>query len=190
MSIEKEVIRSRLQLWRKNLSAETVQAKSSVITDHCIQLIDWKATTSVYVYLPNHKQHEINTWPLIRYIWHAHPHILVAAPHMEGDRMQAYKITETTGIYESAFGIPEPCDAERMNDTDFNVVIVPVTGFTKNGYRLGYGKGHYDRFLDKTKNTITIGLAYDETEIDFLPEPHDIPLHYSITEQRLLQFKI
>ena len=71
-----------------------------------------------------------------------------------------------------------------------DVIIIPMLGFTRGKYRLGYGSGFYDRTLEelrRLKSIKTIGLAYSLQEIDHLPiEPHDIPLDMIITEKEII----
>ena len=71
----------------------------------------------------------------------------------------------------------------------YDVVIVPVLGFDRAGYRLGLGQGWYDRFLATQPSARKVGLAYGWARLDLLPhEPRDIPLDCIITEQEIVQF--
>jgi 5-formyltetrahydrofolate cyclo-ligase len=69
---------------------------------------------------------------------------------------------------------------------DWDVTIVPMLGFDRAGYRLGYGKGHYDRLLASAP-TIAVGVAFAAQELPALPhQPHDRRLDYIATEDELL----
>jgi 5-formyltetrahydrofolate cyclo-ligase len=60
----------------------------------------------------------------------------------------------------------------------FDFVLVPGVGFNPNGYRLGRGKGYYDKFLSKYSNLFTVGVCFREQfYLDIPTEPHDIPMH-------------
>lgn len=66
------------------------------------------------------------------------------------------------------------------------VALVPLLGFTARGERIGYGGGHYDRWLADHPNTLAIGLAWDSQLVEELPiEPHDIRLTAVVTPTRL-----
>ena len=67
-------------------------------------------------------------------------------------------------------------------------VIVPAVAYDKNCYRLGYGGGFYDRFLENLrKDAVTIGIAFDLQIFDEVPkEAHDAQLDYIVTESRIL----
>ena len=64
------------------------------------------------------------------------------------------------------------------NNVPFDFILVPGVGFNPNGYRLGRGKGYYDKFLSKYSNLFTVGVCFREQfYLDIPTEPHDIPMH-------------
>jgi len=82
------------------------------------------------------------------------------------------------------FGILEPCLASKPLFPDF--MLVPLLAFDSNNNRLGYGKGFYDKFLEKKKNIITIGIAFSFQKYNKLPTSKlDIKLDYILTEKGL-----
>ena len=88
------------------------------------------------------------------------------------------------------YGIPEPRKSlSRINDRvrfEELVWLVPGLAFDKLGYRLGRGKGYYDRLLRDSRG-IKIGIAFDWQIVDRLPvERHDVPVQFLITPQRSL----
>jgi 5-formyltetrahydrofolate cyclo-ligase len=87
------------------------------------------------------------------------------------------------------WGIPRPTDDAPLLEPD--VLLVPLMAFDRQGYRLGYGGGFYDRTLEqlRARKTITaIGVAYAAQEIDAVPHgPHDQPLDYVMTERSLFK---
>jgi 5-formyltetrahydrofolate cyclo-ligase len=81
------------------------------------------------------------------------------------------------------WGIVEPLPDKPAVDPD--VLIVPLLAFDKRGYRLGYGGGFYDRTLARlraVKPVITVGVAYDEQEVDVVPtDVYDQQLDWMLT---------
>jgi len=92
----------------------------------------------------------------------------IALPRVEEDKITFYEPSSTKSLIRGRFGILEPPPYEQMNDID--ILIVPGIAFDKNGNRLGYGMGFYDRLLS-CKRTFSIGLAYSFQLLENLP--HD-----------------
>lgn len=67
-----------------------------------------------------------------------------------------------------------------------DVVLVPCVGFTREGFRLGYGGGYFDRWLAEHPGVTTIGLAWSGAETRFPVEAHDRPLTLILTERELI----
>ena len=81
------------------------------------------------------------------------------------------------------FSTIEPIGIQEVKDLD--VILVPVVGFFGT-YRMGYGKGYYDRYLSKS-SALKIGVAFDVQETNFDINPTDIKLDMIITESRILK---
>ena len=81
-----------------------------------------------------------------------------------------------------ACGIPASDGSEVIPD----VVLAPCVGYTPSGYRLGYGGGYFDRWLDAHPLAVAIGVAWSASEIgdaELAPHPHDQRLRFMITER-------
>lgn len=93
-----------------------------------------------------------------------------------------FKGWEHTAV--SSFGIREPL-GEPFDPQLIDVVLVPGLVFDAQGYRLGYGKGYYDRFLPRLrKDAFCCGLCYDFQVVDdVLPHPADVPVDWILTER-------
>ena len=81
------------------------------------------------------------------------------------------------------FSTIEPIGMHEVKDLD--VILVPVVVFFKT-YRMGYGKGYYDRYL-KNSPALKIGVAFDVQEMEFEVKPTDVKLDMIITESRILR---
>ena len=80
----------------------------------------------------------------------------------------------------------------ELNVEDIDILIVPAVAYDKDCYRLGYGGGFYDRFIEHLRDdAITIGIAFDLQVFDSIPkENHDAQLNYVITENNMYIGKI
>ena len=82
-------------------------------------------------------------------------------------------------LQENKFGIPEPINGKALKLQDIDIVLVPLLAFTIEGHRLGYGKGFYDRYLNKFDNIITVGVAFSFQKHHKLPrDKNDVKLNY------------
>lgn len=105
----------------------------------------------------------------------------------DNGNMKFYYITSLNDIKKGFFSVREPDTDICKEVTDFNgsICIVPAISYDKKGYRLGYGKGYYDRFLKKF-TFISIGLCYNELIMDALPtDEYDISVDYIITQDTI-----
>lgn len=103
-------------------------------------------------------------------------------------KMTFYLVKDATALKKGAFGIMEPdiSVCKPFKNSKNAVCVVPGLSFDPKGYRLGYGKGYYDRFLEKFTIT-SVGLCYNELISESLPaESHDLPVDYIITEEKMI----
>jgi 5-formyltetrahydrofolate cyclo-ligase len=92
----------------------------------------------------------------------------IVLPRVEEDNITFYELSSPKCLIRGRFGIMEPLPNKRVSEID--LLVVPGIAFDKKGYRLGYGKGYYDRLLSG-KRTFSIGLAYSFQLLENLP--HD-----------------
>lgn len=87
-------------------------------------------------------------------------------------------------LTRGSFGIPEPV-GEAFPADDIDAILVPGLVFDGRGYRLGYGKGYYDRFLAHIREDAFIcGVCYEFQVVDdVFPHEKDVPLHWIVTDK-------
>lgn len=97
----------------------------------------------------------------------------VVIPRIEGDEMNFYEISE--GVAVGAYNIMEPLATIPIEPCEIDAMIVPGVAFTREGARLGRGKGFYDKYLSRSGfRAYTIGVCYPCQIVESLPtEPHD-----------------
>lgn len=114
----------------------------------------------------------------------------VVLPVVQGaDKALDLRVWEPgTPLYEAGFGTLAPAEQAPLAEPD--IVLMPLLGFDKNGTRLGYGGGYYDRTLATLRKTPQlIGLAFAAQEFDMIPrDSHDVPLDAVITENGFRRF--
>lgn len=120
-------------------------------------------------------QTEIDTLPLNTSLCQQNRLLL---PKMIEDRIHVFKVKDLSHqLQYSSAGILEPREDLCEEIKQFDAILVPGLAFDYRGFRLGYGKGHYDRFLS-TCNAISIGVGFIEQLSPLLPiEAHDVAVN-------------
>ena len=102
-----------------------------------------------------------------------------------GEITAVYGDCDTTFL-KGAFSINEPQNTSVANKDHIDVVLVPGIVYSPSGDRIGFGKGCYDRFLNKF-NGVKIGFCFEsQITADFSGDNHDIKMDYLITDKRII----
>lgn len=102
--------------------------------------------------------------------------------------MQAIKINSLEECSTKVYGIRQPEFDESLivDKKDVDLILVPGIVFDKKGYRIGYGKGYYDRWLEGTDIEKRVGLAYEVQVVSELPKGQfDLPVGMLVTEKQI-----
>lgn len=141
---------------------------------------------------PIEERKEINTHLLVDYLLLRIPTLRVAYPVIDHltNNFQAVEVNEETEFELNHYGIPEPTKGEAIDPTEIDAIFIPLLAFDTSGYRVGYGKGYYDRYLEQCRpDVLKIGFSYFDAvpAIDDINE-YDVPLSVCITPNRLYEF--
>ncbi|MGL5348816.1 MAG: 5-formyltetrahydrofolate cyclo-ligase [Peptostreptococcaceae bacterium] len=174
---------------RKNQSSKFISQNSSIITDKLLSMDCVKKAKTIMLYLDFNN--EVQTTELVNKLLCLNKIVASPITIMDTRELIPSKITNLKdGISIGAYGIREPKKeySPEINIEDIDIVIVPAVAYDEDCYRLGYGGGFYDRFLQKLRDdAITIGIAFDLQVFNSVPkENHDAQLDYIVTETRLL----
>jgi len=101
----------------------------------------------------------------VNFIKQVLPFKKVAVPRIEDSKMNFYIISSLDELKKGYFNILEPITTTKVENFNNSCCIVPGICFNKEGYRIGYGKGYYDQFLNDYPG-YTIGLCYSDCLID------------------------
>lgn len=118
---------------------------------------------------------EAGTGQILQYLWDRK--IKVALPKVQGKEMKFYQVTQRGQLEKGCMGIMEPMDGlAEVSDPD-GLVIVPGLAFDREGYRMGYGGGYYDRFFSREPDHVKIGIGYGFQLVERVPrDPWDVRL--------------
>ena len=179
--MEKSELRKKYKKSLDTLNRCTYEQNSYVISKRLKELKEFKEANTIAITISRFP--EVDTWQIIRHLWDIGKQVVVPKCVPQTKEMVFKQITSFTQLESVYFGLYEPIDVtSEIKKTDLDLIIVPGLAFTKQGYRLGFGGGYYDRFLLKYEG-IKISLAFSEQIKENLPiEDHDIPVDIIITE--------
>ena len=164
--MDKQTLRSHFANLRQALSPDEVVVASVAV---CRRLAAWPplaarpASVSILTYLAF--CNEIDLAPLFEMLPQAH----WAVPRVIDDNGMLLHVYDPARLVPHRFGMMEPAhDLPLVEPTTLDVVLVPGVAFDRDGWRLGFGGGYYDRFLPATP-ALRVGVTYDEFVVDALP---------------------
>ena len=147
------------------MSDEQIQDYSDEIIKKLIDCISWDEIKNINSYQTIKSKNEVDVRRLLNFLNSKHPDLQID--------INESKISEPQNIPEGK---------------TYDLVIVPLVAFDRQGNRLGYGGGYYDRFLAGNSYGQAIGLAYSFQEVESLPvEEHDQKLDLIITEKEIIK---
>jgi 5-formyltetrahydrofolate cyclo-ligase len=151
-----------------------------------------EAPTTIFSFCPIDGANEPNTFLITDYLFFQAPGMQICYPRIDANSntMQAIATDPDTAFIKNRFNVPEPVDGVLINPQYLDMIIVPLLAFDQRGYRVGYGKGYYDRFLaDCRPDCLKVGLSYFEP-VSQLDDCHefDVPLDLCITPHRVYVF--
>ena len=187
--MNKKDVRKKYKALRGQLSANELEDLSLTIANQLLKMAIWQKTY-YHLFLPIERQKEINTDYILQILAGKDKEIVVSKSDFESGLMTHFLLTDTTIIRTNSYGISEPIDGLEVPVSTIDVVFVPLLAFDKNGHRVGYGKGFYDRFLSECKpKTIKIGLSFFDPE-DLIKDvlSTDIRLDFCVTTTKIIAF--
>ncbi|WHX99319.1 5-formyltetrahydrofolate cyclo-ligase [Neobacillus sp. DY30] len=137
------------------------------------------------------KEPEVDTFQIIRKAWEAGKVVVVPKCDPKVKTLSFWRITEFSQLESVFYGLLEPKIEEttEVKPEDIDLLFVPGLAYTREGFRLGFGGGYYDRYLENYPGK-TISLAFHIQVIPQFPvEKHDIPVSKIITNDEVIKIK-
>lgn len=181
---DKNTLREKIKQMRKNLTHDEITQKSEKITSLLTETQIYRNAKCVCIYMASFN--EPRTIPLIRKAISDGKKICVPITNTENTTLSLSYVNDITSLKKGAYGISEPAVIDTANPCDVDLIIVPGIAFDRNGNRIGFGKGFYDRLLTDTI-AVKIGLCYNFQLCEGITsDKHDIPMNIIITEEGLI----
>lgn len=185
----KQNLRARHRQTREHMNPDKKKWRDAVISSRFFALPEYKKAKVVFVYVS--KPIEVDTFKIIRQALADGK--AVAAPRcIPGSfEMEFYYIHTLQDLEKGTFGVLEPIPdaARKVARGEKGLCVVPGLAFDSSGFRLGYGKGYYDRFLSGFHG-ITVGICYNSCVQLELPHGYfDKPVDILVTERYTRRIK-
>lgn len=191
--MKKKDIRHYYKDKRRQLSASQINRLDDLLLIQ-FQKLPIAIPAVIMTYAAIETQKEFNPQLITDYCYFKNPHQQLIYPLMvnidETTEMIAVATDEETMFETNNVGIDEPVNGNEILSNEIEMIIVPLLGFDRKGYRVGYGKGYYDRFLKKcNSDCVKIGFSYFDP-IDAIDDINsfDIPLDFCITYEKIYAF--
>ena len=183
IAIERERVRTETLHRREALTSEERTRLSQRIVDATARWMQREGFDSVMLYLS--MRSEVETTGLLEELLNSGKQ--VCAPVVDTERLELIprRIQNLkTELLRHPYGMLEPNATCPIFPTEhLQLIVVPGIAFDRNGYRLGYGKGFYDRFLTKCSYAVAVGLAYEIQLVEnTFPQTWDMPVQHIFTE--------
>lgn len=178
--MKKQIIREQMLILRKQLDDRSYVRLSYKAQECLIATPSFQRATTLALYSPI--RHEVATGQLFSSALTAGKQIYY--PRVCGEDLEFCRIFSLDDLAVGAFGVAEPIGEATIAIADLDLIVVPGVAFSYDGFRLGYGRGFYDRQLaGRPATTIAVGLSFSFQLVSQLPiEEHDQQLDYIVTE--------
>lgn len=189
--MNKKELRQRYLQQRRDLLPEELNLLTEGIVK-TFATLSFSNIQLVHLFYPIIGKLEFNSLLLKEYLQAKYPAIQFVLPksNIEDHTLANILWNEDTPLALNQWGITEPEYGEVVPARKIDMVVVPLLAFDKQGNRIGYGKGFYDRFLaDCRVDVYKIGMSYFGPEDSFEEvDPFDIPLNVCVTPDKIWKF--
>jgi len=180
----KSDIRNLFISLRQLISQTEKQKADQIIFNKVVMRLEWKKAETICLYMST--PDEVDTKPLLAAALNADK--TVVFPRVDKDRLVLHRVRSVTDFAGGAYHILEPKRSTQIADpASVDLFIIPGIVFDWEGYRIGYGKGYYDRLLAGISVPI-IGLAYAIQMVAQVPHTsYDVPMTMVVTEEEVIR---
>ncbi|MBA4535824.1 5-formyltetrahydrofolate cyclo-ligase [Bacillus aquiflavi] len=184
--MDKKLVRAELTGRLKELSKPVYEDLSYRIANQLYEDPLWKSAQVIGITVSRFP--EVDTYQIIRKAWEQKKKVVIPKcdPKTRG---MTFRMLQRFNELESVFfGLYEPIENRTIavKPNEINLLIVPGVAYTRDGFRIGFGGGYYDRFLEGFKGD-TLSLAFSFQIVSKLPlEEHDLPVSKIITENEVI----
>ena len=173
--MDKKELRRAISAKKRAMTAAEIEAKSAFLAEKLFAHPLYREAPSLYAYLSYNQ--EVRTDPILRRCLADGKRVAVPNVLDNGTRMEFIWLDDLTAVAEGYCKIPEPIADGPVADDPRALVLMPGLAFDRQGGRMGYGGGFYDRYLADHPGHPTLALCYGFQLLDHVEmAPHDVPV--------------
>lgn len=171
--MDKKALRASIRARKRAMTEAQIEEKSRLLGELFAASDLYRDAKTIYGYLPYNQ--EVRTVPMLERALADGKH--VAVPKVYGEEMKFIYLTDLSQVAKGYAGIPEPIGDGPVAEDPTALVLMPGLAFDREGHRIGYGGGFYDKFLAAEPGHPTLALCYDFQMLPKLEtEEFDIPV--------------
>lgn len=184
----KKELRKKYAEIRMSLSRDEISSASTDALGHLIALPEFKKAKEIILYYP--VKNEADPTAIVQVCHNFGKKTAFPKSNKQDFSLDFFCVNSKDDLSVGTYGIPEPSDfLERLVPSENTLCIVPALLCSRDGYRLGYGKGFYDRFLSVFRGK-SVGFIFDRFLTDSLPaDRYDQRVDIIVTEKEIIRCK-
>ena len=178
---------------RRTVSPDQMAAKSRQIAERFFAEVDLRTVNILSTFISIEKLAEIDVSLIYTRIWADFPLVKTVSPITDfaTGELENRQFAAATPLVENRWGIREPLGGEIVEASDIDLVLVPLLSVDEEGYRVGYGKGFYDKFLGRCRvDCLKVGVSlFPPVQKIEDADDYDVPIDICITPENRYVFE-
>jgi 5-formyltetrahydrofolate cyclo-ligase len=171
LAAQKAALRVMMIARRRSISEQSRAAMSMAIAGYVLALPEVVKARHIHLYLSISALAEVSTSAIIDGL--AIMNKQLSVPVIRNGELLTAVFAQDSALRPAQFGQPEPQEILLADESNLDVVLLPLLAFDEKGHRIGYGKGFYDRFLQRLSlkgvTPCRIGLSFLQQKVDAVP---------------------
>lgn len=167
--------------------------KSKRIADRFFREFSFNNVEFLHCFVAIKKFNEIDTSLIFKRLWRDFPQVQTTVPkvNFKSNKIENVSYTNETELAKNIWQICEPTTKEIIETEKIDIILVPLLSFDEKGFRVGYGKGFYDKLLKNCRNDcLKIGLSYFAPVMEIGDVKNfDVKLDFCVTPEEIWKFQ-
>ncbi len=181
--MDRKALRKEMIKKRSLIDASELRHLSDCIARITLSASWYQASRCIHCFFGVAEKGEISTLKILNHVINSGKILVMPRVAGHDGHMEHIRVRNLDSLAKGAWGIQEPAEGEHFNIDDIDLIFVPGLAADRNGNRLGYGKGYYDRFLSTAAGARKVMLVPDDFMLGHIPaKKHDVPVDALVTE--------